>query len=334
MRVVFLGSGTFAVPILDALRLNPRVTSVTVVTTPPRPAGRRGELRPTPVGARAAELGLPLLEPTRLRDPNAITAIGEVAPDLLVLADYGRIVPAALLELPPHGALNLHPSLLPRHRGATPIPAAILAGDARTGVTLMRMDAGVDTGPIVAQVSVDLAGNEFAPELEAHLAEVAARLLDEALPPWLDGASPAVPQPSVGATLTRPLSREDGRLDPGRPAVELERQVRALQPWPGSFLDTDDGRLIVWRARVASAPGGAPTAAGGVAAAVPIATEDRLVAHGAGLALVCDAGLLELLEVQPAGRRRMPATEYLRGRRGPLHLHPAVEGPSDASAVR
>ena len=154
-----------------------------------------------------------------------------------MLADYGRIVPAALLDLAPHGALNLHPSLLPRHRGATPIPAAIAAGDADTGVSLIRMDAGIDTGPLVAQRRVPLHGDEDAPGLEARLAAEAARLLVESLPGWLDGSLPAVPQPADGATLTRPFRREDGRLDPGRPALELDRQVRALRPWPGTFLD-------------------------------------------------------------------------------------------------
>ena len=165
-----------------------------------------------------------------------------------MLADYGRLVPSAVLDLPRHGALNLHPSLLPRHRGAAPIPAAILAGDAETGVTLMRMDEGLDTGPIVAQRRVPLSGDETAPELEGRLAEVAAELLVATLPAWLAGRLDATPQPEDGATLTRPLRREDGRLDPVRRRRELERQVRAYQPWPGSFLDDGPTRLIVWQA--------------------------------------------------------------------------------------
>ena len=165
-----------------------------------------------------------------------------------MLADYGRLIPPAVLDLPRHGALNLHPSLLPRHRGAVPVPAAILAGDATTGVTLMRMDAGLDTGPILAQRSVDLDGTEVAPALEARLAALAADLLEETLPDWLAGTLQARPQPVEGATLTRPLRRADGWLDPARPAVELERQVRAYQPWPGSFVEADGERLVVWRA--------------------------------------------------------------------------------------
>ena len=207
-------------------------------------------------------------------------------PELLVLADYGQIVPAALLETR-HGALNLHPSLLPRHRGATPIPAAILAGDATTGVTVIRMDDGLDTGPIVAQASLPLEGDETTPVLEAILASQGAALLDETVGPWLRGEIAARPQPDRGATLTRPLRRGDGRLDPGRQAVELERQVRAYQPWPGSYVDTPFGRLVVWSA---VADGDGPAAGTFDELGLGVGTGERL----------------RLIEVQPAGGRRMP----------------------------
>ena len=200
-RVVFLGSGDFAVPILEALASDARVLLVAVVSTPPRPAGRSGTLRPTPVAARAAGLGVPLLTPDRLRDPAAADAIAAFAPDLLVLADYGRIVPPNLLDLAPHGALNLHPSLLPRYRGATPIPGAIAAGEQVTGVSLIRMDAGIDTGPLVAQRSVPLRGDEDATGLEGSLAVVAAELLLDLaarLAGWL---------PAGGATAARRRDR-------------------------------------------------------------------------------------------------------------------------------
>jgi methionyl-tRNA formyltransferase len=218
-----------------------------------------------------------------------------------VLADYGRLIPAAVLELPRHGALNLHPSLLPRHRGASPVPAAILAGDGSTGVTLMRMDEGLDSGPIVAQRVVPLEGTETAPQLEERLAVLAAELLVETLPDWLAGRLTARPQAEEGATLTRPLRRADGRLDAGHPALELERQVRAYQPWPGSFIETDGERLIVWRAAVLE----------GLAEG----TAGALVPAGDTLALQTSAGQLRLDEVQLAGRRRMGGAEYRRGRR-------------------
>ena len=207
-----------------------------------------------------------------------------LGPDLLVLADYGRIVPPALLESR-HGALNLHPSLLPRHRGATPIPAAILAGDAETGVTLMRMDAGLDTGPIIAQTPLARSTATRPPPSSKPTSPArAAELLDAYLGPWLAGDLTAAPQPDEGATLTRPLRREDGRLDPARSAIDLERQVRAYQPWPGSFVETPVGRLVVWAAR-AEPSGGGP----------PAGTFDE---HGLGVG----AGeRLRLVEVQPAG---------------------------------
>lgn len=301
-RTVFLGSGDFAVPILDALVAWPGVLLVGVITTPARPAGRDGALRPTPVAVRAASLGVPVLTPDRLRDPAAHAAIAALTPDLAVLADYGRIVPQALLDLPPHGALNLHPSLLPRHRGATPVPAAIAEGDAETGVSLMRMDAGIDTGPIVAQVHVPLVGDETAPELEARLARIAGELLIASLPGWLDGSLPAIPQAAEGATLTRPLRREDARLDPTRPAAELARRIRAFQPWPGAWTEQPGGRLIVHAAH----PG--PAAPAG-------ADPGSLIAIGPDVALVTADGCLVLDTVQPAGRRPMPGRDYRRGRR-------------------
>ncbi len=295
VRTVFLGSGAFAVPALRALHDHPDVRLVGVVSAPVRPAGRRQEPTPTPVAQAAAELAIaPIQTPVRLRAPEAVEAVLDLQPKLLVLADYGQIVPATLLVLA-NGALNLHPSLLPRHRGATPVPAAILAGDAVTGVTLMRMDAGLDTGPVVAQVQRALDGTETTPGLEAELAETAAQLLTERLGPWVRGELEARPQPDEGATLTRPLRREDGRLDPTLPASELERQIRAYDPWPGSFLDLDTGRLIVH-----------------AASAEPGATTDPGVIDAFGLG--ASDGRLRLVEVQPAGGKRMPWDAYVRGR--------------------
>ena len=302
-RTVFLGTGAFAVPVLAALSEQPAIDLLAVVTAPQRP-GSRGRPTDPPVATWALEHGLPLLRPVRLRAPEAVDEIAELRPELLVLADYGQLVPTRLLDLPSHGALNLHPSVLPRHRGATPIPAAILAGDAETGVTLMRMDSGLDTGPVVGQRRHALTGHETAPELEKQLAEVGARLVVATLPQWLAGEIKAEPQDADGATLTRPLRREDGRLDPGKGAEELERQVRAYQPWPGSFVDLSSGRIVVWSASVAEER------------ATRIETGTlTLTTHG-GLALATGDKLLELREVQPAGGRRMSGAELLRGRPG------------------
>jgi methionyl-tRNA formyltransferase len=302
VRTVFLGSGTFAVPALRALAASPLVRIVGVVSAQPRKVGRRQAWTATPVDAAARELGIePVLTPPRLRHPEAIAAVRGLRPSLAVLADYGQIVPPALLDLP-HGALNLHPSALPRFRGAAPIPAAILAGDRETAVTLMRMDEGLDTGPIVAHERVPLDGTERAPALEAHLAELGAELLTRSLPGWLDGSLHAMPQPEQGMVLTRPLRREDGRLDPSRPATELERAVRAFAPWPGTFLELDGQRVVVDAARIA-----------------PSQPEDRLgdiVREGSLPALATADGRLVLEAVTPAGRRSMPGEAWLRGRRG------------------
>ena len=298
-RTLFLGSGGFAVPILDALVGAPGIDVIAVVSSPDRPSGRKGKLTAVPVTRRARELGLPLLQPGRVRSPEAIAEIADLRPELGVLADYGQIIPAAVLSIPRHGILNVHPSALPRHRGASPIAATIAAGDPVAAVTLIRMDEGLDTGPVVALEAWPLAGDETAPALEAEAAARGAALLVGIVDDWLAGRRPPAPQAATGVSLTRPLRREDGRLDPTRSAAELERQVRAYQPWPGSFLETTEGRLIVRAAQVV--PGRTPEEPG------------RLAADGDGLALTTADGRLRLLDVQLAGRRRMDAASLRRG---------------------
>ncbi len=300
-RTVFLGSGPFGAPALRRLAVHPRVRLVGVVTAPARPAGRHAGLTPTPIAALADELGVgPVLAPERLRAPEAIAEVVALAPELAVLADYGQIVPPPLLGLP-FGALNLHPSALPRWRGASPIPATIAAGDDDTAVTLMQMDAGLDTGPIAAQERLPLVGRETTPELELRLAELAAELLDRSIGPWLDGALPTVAQPADGASLTRPLRRADGWLDPARPAVLLERQVRAYRPWPGTYLELPGERIGVGAATVE------PSRPGDVTGAI--------VRSGEQPALATVDGRLVLERVTPPGKRPMSGAEWLRGRR-------------------
>jgi methionyl-tRNA formyltransferase len=299
-RTLFFGSGSVALPALERLLDSGLVEIESVVTAPPRPAGRKGKLTATPVADLAVRHGVPLRTPVSLRDEAVQAELRAARPELIVLADYGRIIPAAVLEMPRHGALNIHPSLLPRHRGAVPVQAAILAGDMTTGVTLMRMDEGLDTGPILAQHEVPLDGSETAPQLEELLARLGADLLLTQLPAWLDGTLAARPQPETGATLTRLLRREDGRLDPSRPAAALERQVRAYQPWPGSFIEIDADRLKVWQAGVLAQP-------------VKVEPGDVILTEGS-LGLGTVDGILRLDEVQPAGKRRMSGADYRRGR--------------------
>jgi methionyl-tRNA formyltransferase len=304
VRTVFFGSGPFGIGVLSRLAQHPDLELVAIVTAPPRQVGRRRAQTPTPVATAAHELGLgPVLVPERLVGDSVAEILGH-EPGVAVLADYGRLIPAPVLALP-HGALNLHPSLLPRHRGATPIPATVLAGDAETGVTLFHMDEGVDTGPIVAQQRVAIPPGVSAPELEARLATVAPDLLERSIGPWLRGTLVATPQSADGVTVTRVLRREDGRLDPARPAAELERIVRAYRPWPGAFVVGPLGRLSVLEAAVG------PSVEGDL--------EGALVADDGGLALATADGRLRLLSVQPAGGREMSGSAYRRGR-------PAVVG--------
>lgn len=300
-RTIFFGSGGFGVPILDALVDAPEVEVVGVISVPDRTAGRRREPTAVPVAARATALGLPLLQPASLRAPETAEQLRGLRADLGVLADFGRIVPPAILELPRHGILNVHPSLLPRHRGASPIPAAILAGDAETGVTLIRMDAGLDTGAIVAAEAWPLTGTETAPLLEAQAAEAGAKLLRATIGPWLAGRIDPRPQDDALATLTRPLSREDGRLDMDLPVLELERRVRALQPWPGTWVETVAGRLAILRAEAVPGRSGSEEAEPGRFGRFGLQARD---------------GYLALREVQPAGGRRMTFEELVRGRAG------------------
>lgn len=298
-RTLFLGSGGFAVPILDALSAAPGVEIVGVVSAPDRPTGRSGDLTAVPVGRRARELGLPLFQPARVRAPEAVAALASLEPDLGVLADYGQIIPPDLLAIPRHGILNVHPSDLPRHRGASPIAATIEAGDRVAAVCLIRMDEGLDTGPVVARETWPLDGTETAPELEVEAARRGAALLMATIEDWIAGRRPAVPQAADGVSLTRPLRREDGRLDPNRPAIDLERQVRAHLPWPGSFVETAGGRLIVHAAELA--------------ATEAFDQPGRIVADGDGLSLTTADGRLRLIDVQLAGRRRTDAASLRRG---------------------
>jgi methionyl-tRNA formyltransferase len=300
-RTVFFGSGAFAVPMLDALLELPAVHVVAAVSVPDRPAGRGRLLTASPLATHAVARNIPLLQPASLRDPAVADRLTALRPTLAVLADYGGIVPPPVLDLPVHGFLNVHPSRLPRHRGATPIPATIIGGDADAGVTIIRMDAGVDTGPIIASEAFPLTGDETARVLEAQAAAVGAALLARTVPAWLAGALEARAQPD-GATLTKPLGREDGRLDGTEPAAIAARRIRALDPWPGTFIEAGlpPLRLAVLRGEAASAgPGDVP---------------GRIVADGRGVALSTADGRLRLLEIRPAGGKPMSGEEWRRGR--------------------
>jgi len=297
-RIVFMGSPEFALPVLEALTRQYPV--VGVVTQPDRPAGRGGQLRPPPVKVYAQQAGLPFIQPENLRAAEVMAQLRAWAPDVIVVAAFGQILRPEVLELPPYGCLNVHASLLPRWRGASPIAAAILAGDAETGVTIMKMDAGVDTGPILAQRAQPIAREDTTASLSARLARLGADLLLETLPDYLNGRCQPYPQPAQGVTYAPMLKKEDGRLDFQKTADELERQVRAMNPWPGAWFEWDGAPLKVWRARVCYGP----TPGSG----------QRVVLDGYP-AIGSREAVLVLEEVQPAGRKPMSGKAFLAGAR-------------------
>ena len=295
-RIAFLGTGRFGLPLLR--RVHAQATAVVVVTQPDRPAGRRLQLRASPIASWAREAGVDVLTPTRLRSDDARAALEAYAPDGLLLAAYGQLVPRGMLGLGSRPPLNVHPSLLPRHRGAAPVAGTILAGDAEGGVTLMVMTEELDAGPIVAQWRVPLSGRETTPELEARLADLAADVVPAELERWAAGDLATTPQDGRLATSVGPFTRADGWINWARSAVELDRQVRALQPWPGSWTTLDGRRVHVRRAAAVAGVDDVP-----IGALLP--GERPLVA--------CGVGALALEIVQPEGRPAMPAEAWRRG---------------------
>lgn len=292
-----MGSPDFALPSLRGLAANYQV--VGVVTQPDRPSGRGREPKAPPVKQLAQTLDLPIIQPEKLRQPEAIEQLRNWAPDLIVVAAFGQILRQEVLDLPPHGCINVHASLLPRWRGASPINAAILHGDEETGVTIMKMDAGLDTGPMLAQRAIPIAPEETAGSLFEKLSNLGADLLLETLPEYLAGTLTPVPQPQEGVTYAPMLKKEEGRLDFTSPAVELERRVRAFNPWPGAFMELDGTLLKIHQAHIE-----AGTAAAG----------QRLVYRDQPAVATGD-GLLILDVLQPAGKKPMSGKAYLAGAR-------------------
>jgi methionyl-tRNA formyltransferase len=311
-RIVFMGTPDFAIPSLRALveasapgAVWPGgLRLVGVVTRPDRPSGRGRRLELSAVKQAALSLDIPVYQPGPLRRPKARQQIEELAPHLIVVAAFGQILPPEILHLPPLGCLNVHASLLPRWRGAAPIAAAIEAGDMETGVTIMAMDEGMDTGAIVASRAAPITPDDTAGTLTDRLAELGARLLIETLPAWLEGRAPRTPQDEARATMTRLLRKEDGRLDWNRPAEELARVVRAMAPWPGAYT-TWNGKLL----KVLDA-----TAIPRVAEIAPgwCYLQPPDAPHGP-LACACGVGALALRVIQLEGKRALSSADVLRG---------------------
>ncbi len=291
MRIIFMGTPDFAVPTLDAL-VAAGHDICAVYSQPPRPAGRGKSLSPTPVHRRAEELGLTVHTPVSLRDPEAQAAFADHGADVAIVAAYGLILPQAILDAPQLGCLNVHASLLPRWRGAAPVQRAILAGDAETGVTIMQMEAGLDTGPMLAKVHTAIDG-KTAGDLTSELAELGATLLVEVLA-YLS-AYPAVAQSEDGVTYAAKIAKAESRIDFHQPAAAVERQVRAFAPAPGAFFELGGERFRILAAETSTASGEPGT----------VLDTD--------LTIACTDGALRPTKVQRAGKSVMTPAELLRG---------------------
>ena len=292
-----MGSPDFSLPTLRALAEVYKV--VGVVTQPDRVSGRGRELRPPPVKPLAQELDIPVIQPEKLRQPEAMEQLRLWNPDLIVVAAFGQILKKDVLYLPRFGCINVHASLLPRWRGAAPINAAILHGDEETGITIIKMDVGLDTGPMLTQRSIPLTREDTAGSVFEKLSQLGADLLIETLPDYLSGKIEPVPQPEEGMTYAPMLKKEEGRLDFTHPADELERRVRAFHPWPGAFMDFDGTLLKIHRAHVEKGD----------------AEMGQRLMYGDQPAVGAGNGLLVLDEVQPAGKKSMSGKSFLAGAR-------------------
>ncbi len=297
IRVVFMGSPDFALSSLRLLAQHYQV--VGVVTQPDRASGRGRELKAPPVKTLAQELNIPVIQPEKVRQPEAMQQLQGWNPDLIVVAAFGQILKKDVLELPKYGCINVHASLLPRWRGAAPINASVLAGDEETGVTIMKMDVGLDTGPMLAMKRIRIKPDDTAGSLFEALATLGADLLIETLPAYMDGKLSPQPQPEEGATYAPMLKKEDGLLDFNQPAVDLDRRIRAMNPWPGAWFEWEGAPFKVHKAHVGQ----------GKAEAGKRLVEQNQPAVGTG------SGILILDEVQPPGKKPMNGKSFLAGAR-------------------
>lgn len=307
MRVIFMGTPEFSVPALERLVLS-GYDVVAVYTQPDKPAGRGRSISASPVKSVALALGLPVVQSAGLKSTAAVEQLAKYRPDAIVVAALGQILPRALLSIPPSGCVNIHPSLLPRYRGASPVASAILAGEEFTGVSIMLIDAGLDSGPVLAQAQIPIADQDTTGSLTTKLSVVAAQLLDETLVHWLGGELVPQPQNEDEATYCGLVSKQAGEIDWHLSAVEIWRRVRAFQPWPGAY--------AMWRGQQLKIVDAVPlsqSAAGeaGLVVTLPTATERSGVAFG----VETSSGTLGVVRVQLQGKRIVSAAEFLRGQR-------------------
>ena len=303
MRVLFIGTGEIGVPVLRSLLKSNEHELVGVVTQPDKPVGRAQRIEAPPIKAALGESKAPILQPARIKKEEAVAEIRALAPDVIVVMAYGQILPRSVLEIPRIACLNLHASLLPRHRGAAPIQAAIVAGDSESGISVMYMDEGLDTGDVLLQRPLEIAADETGGSLHDRLAAIAPGALHEALAQLQAGTAARIPQDSSAATYAPKLEREHGRIDWQESAVLIERKIRAFNPWPGAFAVLRDDRererkLKIYRATLVAGRSDDPK----------------------NLVVAAKDGALRLEEVQLEGKRRMSAAEFLRGYSAPLRV--------------
>lgn len=304
VRAIFLGTAELARHSLQALIPSPEVSLIGVISQPDKPQGRRLRLKPTPVKTEALQHSLPVWQPASLRTDTALLKhLKNLAPDLLVAVAYGQMLPPEVLEIPKLGCLNVHPSLLPKYRGAAPIPWTILNGDHQTGVSVMKMDESLDTGDILAQETTSISPTETGGELHKRLAQLGAQLLARALPKYLKGKLPLRPQDHQQATYARKLARRDGEIDWHRPATKLANQIRGLNPWPGTFghlrKRNESSTIKFWRAEPQSGPKLEP------------GTVTEASSHG--IVVACGQDHLRITNLQRAGGKLLPAGAFLAG---------------------
>lgn len=299
MKIIFMGTPDFAVGTLEAL-ITGGYEIALVVTQPDKPQGRKMELTPPPVKVCALQHGLEVYQPTRVREQSSMEYLKKYEPDMIVVAAFGQILPKELLELPKYGCINVHASLLPNYRGSAPIQWSILNGDAETGVTIMRMDTGIDTGDMIAKRTVPIEEEDTGGSLFDKLAEVGAKLLVDTIPSIVDGTATYTKQDEACATKVGMIQKSQGVIDFHRSAQEINCQIRALNPWPSAYTKLHGKTLKIWKAKVVAADGNYKP--GSIAR---ITKDELCIATG--------EGLLSVLEVQLEGKKRMATADFLRG---------------------
>jgi methionyl-tRNA formyltransferase len=302
LQIIFMGTPELSCASLESLARNKKFSVIATVTQPDKPKGRDLRLQPSPVKSLALKLNLPVLQPARARDEQFIAELRGLKPDLIVVAAYGHILPQTILDLPEFGCLNVHTSLLPKYRGAAPIQWAIAGGETETGVTVMKMDAGLDTGPIVSQWRTSILPEDNSQTLHDRLAQLGSELLIETIPDFVAGKIQPKPQPAEGVSHAPKIKKEDGRVDWNLPAKTIWNRLRAFTPWPGAFTflagEPNPHLLKIWKAETVGQSG---------------RTGEILSVDKIGVIIGCGESALRILELQREGGRRMNAAEFLAG---------------------